>query len=246
MLLTAAQGQRFLLLLLLLPPPAACAGGRAPARAPPQHLPSTFVFNNPGDLILAGGASVQSAPLYSLRSGNPHAHTSAALRAVLNPGATVTRVTFSYRYNTGFGPTGVGANFTLAVAGEPAYASPHLSGYTYAHNKSNYSVPVRVDAASLSIVVPKTLPARVEFLFANNDRNVQLLLPLTVTLECGGGAEPCTPPPPPPPSHVLRFEHPPNIVAGPECPWVSGAAVFPGSTEGALCAGGNKTHHRPN
>ena len=33
--------------------------------------PSTFVFNNPGDLILAGGASVQSAPLYSLRSGNP-------------------------------------------------------------------------------------------------------------------------------------------------------------------------------
>ena len=89
--------------------------------------PSTFVFNNPGDLILAGGASVQSAPLYSLRSGNPPLHTSAALRTALNPGATVTRVSFAYRYNTGFGPTGVGANFTLAVAGQPAYESPHLT-----------------------------------------------------------------------------------------------------------------------
>ena len=181
--------------------------------------PSTFVFNNPGGLILAGGASIQSAPLYSLRSGNPPHHTSAALRTVLNPGATVTRVTFSYRYNTGFGPTGVGTNFTLAVAGQPAYASPHLTDYAYSHNKSNYSLPVVVDALSLAIVVPKTVPSAsyVEFLFDNNDRNVQLLLPITVTLECSGTV-PCTPPPPPPPSHVLLFEHPPSIVAGPEIP----------------------------
>ena len=136
--------------------------------------PSTFVFgSNPGDLILAGGAALSQAgvaPLFALRSGNPPAHTSAALRVLLNPGATVTRATFLYRYNTGFGPTGVGTNFTLAVAGQPAYASPHLTDYTYGHNKSNYSLPVAVDAASLAIVVPKTVPSHVEFLFANNQR----------------------------------------------------------------------------
>ena len=209
MLLGAALGLQLL--------SAACAGA--------AHPPSTFVFNDPGDLILAGGASVQSAPLYSLRSGNPPAHTSAVLRTLLNPGATVTRVSFGYRYNTGFGPSGVGTNFTLAVAGQPAYASPHLTDYTYTHNKSNYSLPVMVGAASLAIVVPETVPAHVEFLFANNQRNVQLLLPLTVTLECSG-AVPCTPPPPPPPSHTLVFEHPPSIVAGPECPWVKGSGPW--------------------
>ena len=193
--------------------------------------PSTFVFgSNPGDLILAGGAALSQAgvaPLFALRSGNPPAHTSAALRVLLNPGATVTRATFLYRYNTGFGPTGVGTNFTLAVAGQPAYASPHLTDYIYGHNRSNYSLPVAVDAASLAIVVPKTVPSHVEFLFANNQRNVQLLLPLTVTLECSGTV-PCTPPPPPPPSHVLLFEHPPSIVAGPEiprCSWPRKPAV---------------------
>jgi hypothetical protein len=191
------------------------------------HPPSTFVFNDPTDLILTGGASVQSAPLYSLRSGNPPLRTTAALRAALNPGATVSRVSFAYRYNTGFGPTGVGANFTLAVAGQPAYASPHLTDYTYSHNKSNYSLPVQVDAASLAIKVPAAgpTPSHVELMFENNQRNVQLLLPLTVTLECSG-AVPCTPPPPPPPSRVLLFEHAPSIVAGPECPQVLGSGPW--------------------
>lgn len=190
------------------------------------HPPSNFLFDQPTDLILAGGASVQSAPLYSLRSGNPGRATSAALRAVLNPGATVSRVSFAYRYDTGFGPTGVGANFTLRIAGQPVYTSPHLTEYSYA-NRTNYSQPVAVDAQSLAIVVPQGLPVEdnVQFQFENNGRNVQLLLPLTVTVECSG-AIPCTPPPPPPPSHVLLFEHAPSIVAGPECPWVLGSGPW--------------------
>lgn len=141
----------------------------------PPHPPSMFVFDEPGDMILTGGASVLSAPLYSLRSGNPGRSTTAALRAVLNPGATVSRVAFAYRYDTGFGPTGVGANFTLRIAGQPVYASPHLTDYSYS-NRTNYSQPVAVDDTSLSIVVPKGLPAEanVEFCFSNNDRNVQV------------------------------------------------------------------------
>ena len=189
---------------------------------------ATFVITEPGDLIFAGGASVAAAPLNSLRSGNPGAHSSAAVRQpVLNPGATVSRVSFAYRYDTGFGPAGVGANFTLRVAGQPAYASPHLTGYDYGHNRSNYSAPVAVDAAALAIAVPAAgaQPARVEFAFDNHDLNVQLLLPLVVTVQCSG-AVPCTPPPPPPPSHALVFEDAPRIAAGPECPQVLGSGPW--------------------
>ena len=103
---------------------------------------ATFVLDEPDKLILTGGASVQAAPLYSLRSGNPGQQTSAAHRSVLNPGATVGRVSFSFRYDTGFGPSGVGANFTLRVAGHAVFSSPHLTDYQYSQNRSNYSEPV--------------------------------------------------------------------------------------------------------
>ena len=62
--------------------------------------PSVFTFDNPGDIAFSGGASVLSAPLYSLRSGNPHYQAGAALRTSLNPGATITSAAFEYRYNT--------------------------------------------------------------------------------------------------------------------------------------------------
>ena len=176
------------------------------------NAPSAFVIREPSDLILTGGASVQAAPINSLRSGEPGSHTSAALRDALNPGATVVRVSMAYRYNTDYGPTGIGANFTLLVAGKAVYTSPHLSDFDY----------VTVDASSLAIAVPAAPQAaapRVEFNFDNNDRNVQLLLPLTITVECSG-VVPCTLPPLPPPSHTLLFEHSPRLAAGPEAPWV--------------------------
>ena len=188
------------------------------------NAPSTFVIKEPGDLILTGGASVQAAPLNSLRSGNPSSRTSAALRgAMLNPGAMISRVSFTYRYDTGFGPSGVGANFTLRAAGKAVYTSPHLTDYDYGHNRSNYSLPVLVNATSLS--VPVRSGSRIEFDFDNNDRNLQLLLPLAVTVECSG-VVPCTPPPPPPPSHRLLFEQAPHLVAGPEAPWVLGSGPW--------------------
>lgn len=189
---------------------------------------SKFVLDEPGDLITAGGAAVVSAPLHSLRSGNPRAHTVAALRAVLNPAATISRVSFAYRYDTGFGPSGVGANFSLLVAGKSVYESPHLTDYCYGHNRSNYSQPVAVNAASLSIRVsagPQPKDSHLEFHFDNNDRNLQLLLPLTILVECSGTV-PCTPPPPPPPSHRLLFEQAPRIAAGPECPQVLGSGPW--------------------
>ena len=141
--------------------------------AAPRASPSTsttFVISSPADLILTGGAGVQAAPLNSLRSGNPGARTSATVRQQLNPGAVVERVHFSFRYDTGFGPTGEGANFSVLVAGEQVYGSPRYTDFMYSQNRSNYSAPVAVDAASLSIAVPSDSAARVahlEFVFDN-------------------------------------------------------------------------------
>ena len=112
---------------------------------------STFVVAAYEDLYLSGGAGVQAAPLLSLRSGNPNGRSAAAVRQPLLPGVVVDRVTFAYRYDTGYGPTGVGSNFSLRVAGQQVYASPHLTDYEYSQNRSNYSSPVQVDASALGI-----------------------------------------------------------------------------------------------
>ena len=173
---------------------------------------STFVLNEPADFLLSGGASVQAAPLNSLRSGNPGSRATAAVRASLNANATIERVTLAYRYDTGFA-SGTGTNFTLQVSGQSVYASPHLTDYQYDHNRSNYSLPVQVDASGLGITVPAG-GSHIEFVFDNNDRNVQLLLPLQLSLECSGPV-PCTPPPPPPPKYRLTFGVP-SIASGPE------------------------------
>ena len=52
----------------------AFSSAAAPANA------STFVLKGLPDFIMSGGSSVQAAPLNSLRSGNPGAHTTAAVR----------------------------------------------------------------------------------------------------------------------------------------------------------------------
>ena len=133
---------------------------------------------------MSGGAGVQAAPLNSLRSGNPGARASATIRQPLNPGAVVERVNFAFRYDTGFGPTGEGANFSLLAAGQQVYGSPHYTDFMYSQNRSNYSAPVVVDTASLSIPVPSGSAAAVahlEFVFDNvsTSRSVPLASNLT-------------------------------------------------------------------
>ena len=180
------------------------AAAASVAAAAPQS--STYTLTAASDFVLSGGAGVQAAPLNSLRSGNPNGHSTAGFAITLSPGITVDRLTYAYRYDTGYGPGGVGSNFTLRVAGQAVYASPHLTDYSYGQNRSNYSSPVVVDVAALGIAVPPAsaaaAPSRIELDFDNNDRNVQLLLPFNVTVECHGGSgdsgSPCAAPPPPP------------------------------------------------
>ena len=146
------------------------------------------------DWAYAGGAAETVDPVHSVRSGDPKQHSSASVLRELLPGALVTSVSFHYQYNTGFGPSGVGANFTLRIAGTSVYESPELTEFRYSQNRSNYSLPVTVDKAGLVIKVPTTGgPTRLEIDFANNDRNVQLKLPMSFVLTCANG--PCASPP---------------------------------------------------
>lgn len=137
-------------------------------------------------------------PKGALRSGTPGHDGVAASHMLLTPGSMIESLSFSYRYVSGYGPAGkgVGTNFSVRANGQVVYASPHYTDYAYDQNRTNFSAPVRVDVSGLSIAVPKKGISRLEFDFANNDRNLELLLPLSITLTCTG-ADACTTKPPP-------------------------------------------------
>jgi hypothetical protein len=130
----------------------------------------------------------------------PGQRTVAAFALHLAAGAILQRISFEYRYDMGFGAAGVGtgSNFTLRAAGVSAYRSPHFTDFAYDANRTNYSAPLTVDADGLQIKLPAG--ARIELDFDNNDRNVQLLLPMSVVLACAPGPCVARSPPPPPPS----------------------------------------------
>jgi hypothetical protein len=153
--------------------------------------PTVVTLKDAKDFIVSGGAQVEANPILNLRSGSPNSKTIAAVTAALQPGAVVTSLSFSYRYCTGYATTGVGSNFTLKLGSFAAYTSPHFTDYPY--NKGSdpdkvYSPPVHVTADKLDITVPKSGVSRIEFDFENVVRNVQLLLPMTITITCAGGS----------------------------------------------------------
>jgi hypothetical protein len=156
-----------------------------------SSAPTVLTLTEAKDFILSGGAQVDSNPILNIRSGKPNTKSIAAIADALQPGAVVTSLSFSYRYCFGYAKTGVGSNFTLKLGSSAAYYSPHFTDYPY--NKGTdpdkvYSPPVNVTADKLSITVPKSGVSRIEFDFENVDRNVQLLLPMTITITCAGGS----------------------------------------------------------
>ena len=175
------------------------------------------------DLYLSGGASFvpgHGAPTgMSVRTGNPGQTSAAAFKLVLAPGSTLTSVDFSFRYVTGYGPTGVGANLSLSVTGggsggdhHPLYASPHFVDHSYSHNNSDYSAPVAVHVSGIALAADADADSRLTLTVANNGRNLQILVPLQVTVSCTGadkclvpGAAPTPPPTPAPPPPAFSF-----------------------------------------
>merc|ERR1712216_147675 len=82
---------------------------------------STTITVNKGDILLEGGASFipgHGAPTgISLRTGSPGQTTAASFPSnmVLSPGATITSISFSYRYVSGYGAAGVGHGTNLSL-----------------------------------------------------------------------------------------------------------------------------------
>ena len=152
------------------------------------------------DFLLAGGAGFipgHGAPTgMSLRTGSPGQKTAASFpRSVFTPGAKITEISFSYRYISGYGLAGHGhgTNISLYASDEPLqiggtllYSSPHYNDYAYATNNSNYSKPIEVHLSGLSIPASKDFTTRLQFGFWNNDRNLQILIPISMNLTCAG------------------------------------------------------------
>ena len=97
-----------------------------------------------------------------------------------------------------------GPTFGVTVAKAPAFTSPPLTGFPYppksnpCANGACYSPATAASAEALGIKVPTAGVYHLSFVFNNTASNVQLLLPMTITLSCTGG--PCTGPPPAPPA----------------------------------------------
>eukprot|EP00039_Didymoeca_costata_P011270 m.157470 g.157470 ORF g.157470 m.157470 type:complete len:530 (+) comp15118_c0_seq7:815-2404(+) len=138
------------------------------------------------DLSVAGGASVLSNPIRNIRSGEPGQKSTATITSQFASGVVLQSMSFAYQYLTGYSPSSNisdSSNFTVSVFGKQIYQSPHLYNYSYDHNKSGYSPPVPVLVKSLDLSVPVN-GAQIEFFFQNNARNVQIMLPLEVSLTC--------------------------------------------------------------
>ena len=123
-------------LLLLLHPPLPMRGmigllvlSAMLAASEPVAVPVEASCGSDFSYISRGVQIKSMAGELYLRTGNPKGATTAILAPKLVLGATISGVAFSYRYITGYGPTGVGANFSVLVAGVPVYASPDLTNY---------------------------------------------------------------------------------------------------------------------
>ena len=168
--------------------------------SPAPQAVHSFLATGQYDLALSGGAQVTANPLLGVRSGNPGQKSVASFALPLSPGITITHIAFEFQYTVGFGlpgPAVVGANFTVKAAGVPLFVSPHYDEFPYSKSHPNYSQPVLVSAPSAIQVPSGGPPSQLGFYFENNDRNIQLLLPLVVNISCTGG--PCAAPAPPSP-----------------------------------------------
>ena len=105
---------------------------------------------------------------------------------------TITSISFSYRYVVGYGsqPDSTGASVSLvwsdARCGGQSYASlydsPRYLTPSYDKCHDCYSDPVHVKVDGLSLKVQPADSVSLGFRFDNGDHNLQILLPLNLTL----------------------------------------------------------------
>jgi hypothetical protein len=171
----------------------------SPAAAQPIGFNASGYSTVPGSsdsFVVGGGATVlPNGDSMNIRSGDPNTSTTAYYAtAVQDATHAVTSVSFSYQYVSGYGPAGaqVGANFSLVLlssddsCGQPSvvatlYSSPDLTQYPYDVCNTCYSPPQNVSVAGLNL--PVVAASQFAFFFQNNDRNLQLQLPMDLTIQ---------------------------------------------------------------
>lgn len=145
-----------------------------------------------------GGASIQAASGggYDIRTGSPHQRSIAELEwPIMDRTHHIVALKFGYHYVTGYSASGTGTNFSLVLkpchgAGTAIalYASPGLRDYPYdkCHTwPACYSPRVNAEAVGLDVVPSKGLRLSLEF--ENNDRNLQIHLPLNFSITWSNG-----------------------------------------------------------
>jgi len=160
-------------------------------------------FNASGSILTSnfdtyGGAGIVSnGPLNNLRSGDPGDISTAAFVAiVIDPVHTVASVILNYQYVAGYGGDGApGATVLELVALTPGpcgsqgkeiislYKSEALSHYPFDVCNTCYSPPMNISVTGLNMNVAGGVIFALRF--TDNERNVQLKLPLTATVGWG-------------------------------------------------------------
>lgn len=116
---------------------------------------------------------------------------------IQDPQHAVKGISFTYRYNVGYGPAGRerGSNFTVILASACSSADPNkpqvlgvlyespgdLTAPAFDACPGCFSDPVTVDLTLDTPISVATL-AKVAFVFTDNDRNLNLPAPIDVTL----------------------------------------------------------------
>jgi hypothetical protein len=165
---------------------------------PPCGTP--VAFNASGSVLASsfdtyGGASITAnGPLQNIRSGDPgDVSTAAFIAVVIDPTHTVASISFNYQYVAGYGPDGAPGGVVLeliALTPGPCgsqgteivslYKSEPLIHYPFDVCNTCYSPPQNVSVTGLKMDVTGGVIFALRF--TDNDRNVQLKLPMTATV----------------------------------------------------------------
>ena len=152
----------------------------------------------PDGFLTSGGASVTpNGGDENIRSGDP-GETNLVTWALGVQDAThsVTGLSLSYQYVSGYGGDGAAGGSTFAIVALSAgpcgsssgdvlrtiYTSPVLSHFPFDRCNDCYSPPIVVNVPAGSFALNVSSGVSIAFIFMNNERNVQLKLPIDATI----------------------------------------------------------------
>ena len=154
-------------------------------------LPPAEAASSEGAGAGHGGASINGGVI---RTGNPQETNAIALATIIqDPTHRIAGVSWSESFNVGYGPAGAQKGSSYAVVlvdacsadpGRPTvlatfYTSPDLTAPAYDACADCYSPPVPREA-TLAAPVAVTRPSQLAIIVTDNDRNLQLVIPMDV------------------------------------------------------------------